>query len=118
MKPNKIKTPKINDTELPNYDIINDVIGSFSNHLTSKMDNLIIEGLKIKGFEFNNKIELESFIKERCRCEDNIASKERIYYVDDIPFFLHNYKSEIITTSEITSPTYKLTGDLGYYAYL
>ena len=97
---------------------IHNIIGMFSADLNKKLEDYIIEGLKRKGFEFKHKIELEEFVKERCRCEDNIDLKEKIYYVDNIPFFLHNYKSEPLQMPSITDREYKLTANLGTYAYL
>ena len=105
-------------TDLPNYDIIHDNIGRLSNDLNKKLEDYFIEGLKIKGFEFKHKIELESFIKERCRCEDNINLKEKVYYVDSIPFFLHNYEIEPFQMPSITDKEYKISANLGTYAYL
>lgn len=95
MKPIKLKNSTFENLDLPNYDMINNVIGEISNDLNNKLENSIIEGLKRKGFEFKHKFELEKFIKEHCRCEDNVELKERIYFVHNIPFFLHNYESEI-----------------------
>lgn len=118
MKPIKIKALGTDDKQLPNYDIIHDVIGGLSNNLNKKLEDYVIDGLKRKGFEFKHKIELETFVKERCRCEDNIDLKEKIYYVDNIPFFLHNYKSEPLQMPSITDREYKITANLGTYAYL
>jgi len=118
MKPIKLNTPTFENMDLPNYDIIHDVIGRLHNDLNRQLEDSVIEGLKHKGFEFKHPLELETFVKERCRCEDNIDLKERVYYVDDIPFFLHNYKSEIITDPKITGDPYKVVGKLGTFAYL
>jgi len=97
---------------------IDSVIGKLSNDLNKKTEDYVIEGLKRKGFEFNHKLELEEFVKERCRCDDNIDLKEKIYYVDNIPFFLHNYKIEPLKMPSITDKEYKITSNLGTYAYL
>ena len=97
---------------------IGDVIGRLSNDLNKKLEDYVIEGLKRKGFEFKHKTELEAFVKERCKCEDNIDLKEKVYYVDNIPFFLHNYKSEPLQMPSITDREYKITANLGTYAYL
>jgi methyl coenzyme M reductase subunit D len=97
---------------------ITDVIGRLSNDLNKKFEDHVIEGLKRKGFEFKYKIELEAFVKERCRCEDNIDLEEKVYYVDNIPFFLHNYKSEPLLMPSITDREYKITANLGTYAYI
>jgi hypothetical protein len=118
MKLTKIEVPNFENMDLPNYDIIHDVIGRLSNDLNKQLEDYVIEGLKRKGFEFKHKIELEAFIKERCRCEDNIDLKERVYYVDNIPFFLHNYESEPLQMPSITDREYKITANLGTYAFL
>jgi len=97
---------------------IDSVIGRLYNDLNKKLEDYVIEGLKRKGFEFNHKLELEEFVKERCRCDDNIDLKEKIYYVDNIPFFLHNYKIEPLKMPSITDREYKITANLGTYAYL
>ena len=49
---------------------------------------------------------------------DNIDLKEKVYYVDNTPFFLHNYKSEPLQMPSITEREYKITSNLGNYAYL
>ena len=118
MKPIKLNIQTFENMDLPNYDIIHDVIGRLHNDLNKKLEDYVIEGLKRKGFEFKHPIELEAFVKERCRCEDNIDLKEKIYYVDNIPFFLHNYKSEPLQMPSITDGEYKITANLGTYAYL
>lgn len=97
---------------------IDSVIGRLSSDLNKKLEDYVLEGLKRKGFEFKHQIELEAFVKERCRCEDNIHLKEKVYYVDNIPFFLHKYKSEPLQMPEITDREYKITANLGTYAYL
>jgi hypothetical protein len=38
------------------------IMNDISNQLIKKLDDYIIEGLKRKGYEFNNRIELENFI--------------------------------------------------------
>lgn len=85
--------------------------------LQSKLEGFIIEGLKRKGFEFEHPALLYRFIEERCRCEEQQERQERIYYVDDTPFFLHKYATNISPVFEEDNQT-KITADLGHYAYL
>jgi len=59
--------------------------------LNKKLEECIIEGLKIKGFEFEKRSELEEFIKSNCRCKDRPELKERVYFVQDVPFLLYLY---------------------------
>ena len=70
MKSIKLNTAAFENIDLPNYDIIDDVIDRISSELNKKFEDYIIEGLKRKGFEFKNRLELETFIKNNCRCED------------------------------------------------
>ena len=44
--------------------------------------------------------------------------KNKVYYVDNVPFFLHNYKSEQLDMHLMTKNEYKFTANLGTYAYL
>jgi len=98
--------------DLPNYDII----GRLSSELNKKLEDYIIEGLKRKGFEFENRLELETFIKNNCRCEDTPHKKERVYFANDTPFFLHKYEIEM--TNPITlDGDVKMCSNYGSYAY-
>lgn len=72
--------------------------------VVKETDKLIINGLSLKGFNFENQEELESFIKFNCRAEDNTDLKEKTYFVNDIPFLIHFY--------EISLNNY------GYFKYL
>lgn len=118
MELTKIEAPKFENMESPNYENVHSVLGRLRNDLNRQLEESVIEGLKRKGFKFKHPLELETFVKERCRCEDNVDLKERVYYVDDVPFFLHNYKSEIITDPRLTGDPYKVVGELGTFGYL
>ena len=63
--------------------------------LSNKFDELVVEGLKRKGFEFKNISEAEPFIRENCKCEHYSEEHRRVFYVKDEPFLLHDYKIEI-----------------------
>ncbi len=85
------------------------------NDLNNQLEKAIILGLEKKGFTFDNKPELFSFIKNRCRIEENVFN-EQIFYVDDIPFFLfkRNTDFEFDYSDNIT----KVTAELGQFKYL
>jgi hypothetical protein len=87
------------------------------NSLNNKLDDLFVEGLKRKGFEFSNKTELMEFIKSNCRCEDNIVLQQRTYFVNDIPFFLHCYEVIFEPITEDNNGI-KMNANYGRYAYL
>lgn len=92
-----------------------------TNHLVNgfaeKLESLVIEGLKRKGFEFETKKDLEDFAMIHLRCEDNIHFKEKIYYIDDIPFFLHNYNTDFSMPIE-ENRSFKMTANYGSYSFL
>lgn len=94
------------------------MVNQIGNNLNNQLEGGFIEGLKRKGFEFDNRYELESFVKEHCRCEYSPHLKEKVYYVDDIPFLLHKYVFEIrldpVTENRITS----VSASLGEFCYL
>ena len=113
-----MKNIKLNTATFKNTDIINSTISSLSDDLNSKLETFVIEGLKRKGFEFNNKFELFNFLKQRCRREDNTHLKQRIYFVDDKPFFLHDYNIEMDLTPIIEDGKTTLRASYGSFAYL
>lgn len=98
--------------------LIADVIGRLSSQLNNQLEDLWIEGLKRKGFEFENRMELENFIGKNCRCEDRTDIKQRIYFVYDIPFFLHYYEMEMDLNPIQTDRGFKMSANYGHYAYL
>lgn len=98
--------------------LIADVIGRLSSQLNNQLEDYIIEGLKRKGFEFENRMELENFIKSNCRCEDRTDIKQRIYFVNDIPFFLYCYEIDMDLNPTQTGREFKLSANYGHYAYL
>lgn len=118
MKLEKWNPSTLEEINVPEFNYIHDLVNEFHSELNSQLENYFIEGLKRKGFEFKNKLELEAFVKERCRCEDHIDRKEKIYYVDNKPFFLHNYKIGPLQMPSTADREYKITANLGAYAYL
>ena len=98
---------------------IGDVIGRLSSELNQQLENYMIKGLNRKGFEFKNRFELENFIKSNCRCEDRTDLKERTYFVNNIPFFLHFYEIKM-DLNQITNNKgeVKMSASYGSFAYL
>lgn len=105
---------------LPEYNrgFVYDMTNSLISELYENLNNLLIEGLKKKGFEFNNKLDLQIFIKQNIRIEDYQAKHERIYFVNDIPFFIHFYKNNCLPSKTELERGFSITADLGTYAYL
>jgi len=85
--------------------------------LANKFERLIIEGLKLKGYEFENKIDLENFVKEHCRCEDYADVKQRTYFVKGVPFFFHDYNIVYEPITE-NSNGVSMSANYGLYRFL
>jgi hypothetical protein len=71
-------------------EIHSNLIKSYNNYL----ENIIIEALKIKGYSFENRNELLSFV------EENVSVKNsdiyiNTYYVKSIPFLQQDYSPKI-----------------------
>lgn len=98
--------------------LIADVIGRLSSQLNKQLEDYMIEGLRRKGFKFENRVELENFIKSNCRCEDRTDIKQRTYFANDIPFFLHCYEIEMDLNPIQTDREFKMSANYGSHAYL
>ena len=119
MKAKKIITKaKFDNLELSKSNILSEITKSIAESISEKIDSYITEGLKRKGFEFKHPLELETFIKERCRCEDNTGLKLRTYYIDNDPFLLHSYETDNLIMSSIVDKDIKFKTNLGTYTYL
>ncbi len=98
--------------------LIADLSNKLLSQLDKKLEDFIIEGLKRKGFEFREKIELIQFIKSNCKCEDRIDIKQRTYFVNDIPFFLHCYEIKNEFNPITIDREIKMSVNYGSYTYL
>jgi hypothetical protein len=67
------------------------IIKKVSADLNRQLENFFIEGLKRKGFEFQNRADLLPFAMQNCTCFDDQDLKEKTYFVNNIPFLLHCY---------------------------
>lgn len=72
--------------------------------------------MRVKGFEFKSKVELEEFIKSNCRCEDYADIKQRTYFVNNVPFFFHDYN--IVYEPIDFSKPYEIKANYGLFKYL
>ena len=98
--------------------VLNEISKKMAEGLTSEFDNLFINGLKLKGYEFNHPAKLHEFVKENCRCEDYPIKKTRTYFVNDIPFFVHFYEIDFNYDISQTETNTTLTANYGHYKYL
>ena len=93
---------------------IDKVTDRISKDLSEKIDDTLTEGLRRKGHEFANKLELASFVVDRCRIENRSDIKEKTYFVDNIPFLLHKYEYK----THISEGGRTITATCGGYHFL
>ena len=93
------------------------VMEKLNTDISKIFDEYIVEGLKRKGFEFETKEELISFISNNCTCEIDDNLDCRIYLVNGLPFFAHYPKLvPEYDYTKINETTF--TFDLGYFSYI
>ncbi len=100
-----------------NFSCMYEMTMQLARELNKKFEEIFIEGLYKKGYQFNNDSDRIEFIKIHCRCEDNPLKKERVYYVCDLPFLLHSYGIETKTNFDLSSG-FKIEAVNGGYMYL
>ena len=88
-----------------------------SKKMTTSLDDMFIKGLALKGFTFNAKYELKSFVIEHCISVDNQKLQERTYYVNGVPFLLYCYRLDIVEVIN-NDTVFALRANLGQYTYL
>lgn len=86
--------------------------------ITDKTNDIFLEGLKNKGFEFDKRWEIEPFIRSRCKCIEYEPSQQKVYFVDNIPFLLIDYSVETNIKWEHTERETKVIADSYRYRFL
>lgn len=87
-----------------------------SRQLAQKTDEIFIEGLRRKGYEFKDRESLEQFVGEHCTCEDWAPKQQKTYFVKGKPFLFHSYGIEIELPEE--GDTFNIKATNGKFAYL
>lgn len=97
---------------------VQNVLRKANKVLNKQLEDAFIEGLKRKGFEFQNREDLGDFIKKRCRCETDVHQNNRLYFVDDIPFFQYFRNNTVLPKNkDLETNNYEFTASLGTYKY-
>jgi len=60
------------------------LINTVVTRTNERLEDLFVEGLRRKGFEFKDKKELGDFVSKHCRCEHTPTNS--IYFLNNIPF--------------------------------
>lgn len=118
IKKSAVNTYNMQELDLKYIEFQNNVIDDLKSGLVNSFDKILINGLKKKGFEFNHRSELNIFIKERCKCEQNNELNKRIYFVDNEPFLIHNYLSPFEFNLKKTKDGATIVADMGSYYYI
>jgi hypothetical protein len=87
--------------------VMKDVFSQFQTQLDETKKNLFVEGLKLKGFEFQNDEELISFLKSNCSLHQNAHPNISTYKVNDIPF-LEVLQKEVSFKPTFGKPDYSI----------
>lgn len=89
---------KIKDSSIDKYlmndkisDLRYELIGSMVEKSANRIDEILIEALKVKGFEFEDKSSLENFLKTKCKSISNVEEKTITLYVDETPFLMYDF---------------------------
>lgn len=81
-KQTKLESPELTDLQLPNYDILHDVMSSCISEIVKKREDQILKTLEDNGYKFQNRVELEEFARTRCQLLTFQDSLKRILVVD------------------------------------
>jgi hypothetical protein len=99
------------------YNIEEQIVLKTIEQMRTKLEELVVEGLRLKGFDFERREELLSFIKINCRLEQT-QQGESIYYINDIPFLLYIYKMELPEVELDVNNQLVIKADYGSYSFL
>lgn len=93
--------------EITNLDYYN---GRFIDIITEKYNEMLYklfsEGLKLKGFSFNDRYEMIEFIKSNCSCQEYKVHNSHIYLVNGIEFLLIKHEKEMKINNLLNSNFY------------
>jgi len=109
-EPKLVAEPFKDVLQLPemHFNFQNEICGK----LSSDFDSIILEGLKRKGFTFNNRETTEDFIKGRCKKVEHTNSNEHFFLVDGTPFLKVDYAPDFKMEGNVASAS------LGKFTYL
>lgn len=95
-----------------------EITNRFIRDLHRKFDEIVKEGLRLKGHEFKHEGELIYFISNNCIAEDYTDQGIKIYYVNEVPFLEHHYQSNFNGVNKLENGSVSMSADLGSYRYL
>lgn len=90
----KIENENVNIFFEEESNFIQKIVSDITNKLSHQLDDVIIQGLALKGYKFDDKIKLMDFIKENCKVCDEKQNQRKIYLVKNIPFLMNDYSTK------------------------
>jgi len=84
----------------------------------NELEEVFIEALERKGFYFNTRAELMFFLKEHVTCVDYKDTKQRVYKIDNNPFFLHFYETSFNLSNGVMGELTTVSFSKGSYKFL
>jgi hypothetical protein len=106
----------MNIIELHNHFIKHELSNRITQQITSRFNDIIIEGLERKGYVFPYLEELEDFVRSHCNSVIDEQKSVRIFYVKEQPFLIHHFKPE--TSIEISEDGRTASATLGHYQFV
>jgi hypothetical protein len=103
---------------------INSITNKINSDINNELEQLFLDGLKLKGYEFKdldnpmNRLKLIEFVQRYCCKIVNISGTREAYTVKGEPFLIH-FKTEMkIETIKEINGSIKISCDLGYYTFV
>lgn len=92
-----VPQPSLDELTLPDSPPVDKVLQSVFQDKYNQLDELLIEALRLKGFEFKTREQLIGFFRTNVFCEDDLGRKQKTFYItgfngnEGVPFFLYVY---------------------------
>ena len=98
--------------------VLDEMMKQMTTIFVNKLDAIVEHGLRLKGFEFDSRNELEAFIKSNCVREHNLRTMQDVYYVKGLPFLAHTYTGSEMLMPNGTEREITASATIGEFQYL
>src|SRR5690606_10652422 len=92
--------------------VVDVIIKKSAFDMAQQWDTYFLEGLKRKGFEFDNPLEAQYFVKANCKAVED-HNGNRTYYVNGIPFFYFRPSKTMDIDKDFSKPDIVFTASIG-----
>ena len=101
------------ETDLPNIDVLHEVVSDLSKRLAQRFDDIFKMALKKHGYEFESESEYHAFVSKYVRAEDYKRFQIKRFFVIGVPFLEHHYGTK--TEFEATERKVSISSNWGAY---